>query len=173
MLKEVDGAGKLSVEITGNGYPAVRSDPIRHAAEMYAVTGRDAQIAGESRFANPTTTWLEARSVLRIRKFKIRPLDAWDVWICKHNVNGKVVTRTPQQESKHRPDYTHERKLRLQKLCIARRSHQWHAASVHILCHLCLTYCCCCRLSAVCELTCLCCDRTFAVYKLMLTSHPH
>ena len=97
MLKEVDGAGKLSVEITGNGYPAVRSDPIRHAAEMYAVTGRDAQIAGESRFANPTTTWLEARSVLRIRKFKIRPLDAWDVWICKHNVNGKVVTPTPRR----------------------------------------------------------------------------
>ena len=123
----------------------VRPDPIRHAAEIYGVTGRDAQIAGQSRFTNPTTTCLEARSVLRIRKLKIKPFDAWDVWICKHNVNGKVVTRTPQQESKHRPDYTHERKLRLQKLCIARRSHQWHAASVHILCHLCLTYCCCCR----------------------------
>ena len=83
LLKEVDGTGNLSVETTGNGCPAVRSDPIRHATEMYAVTGRGAQIAGESRFANPTTTWLEARIVLRIRKLKIKPLDAWDVWICK------------------------------------------------------------------------------------------
>ena len=63
-----------------------------HAAEMYDVTGRDAQIAGQSRFANPTTTWLEARSVLPNRKFKIKPLHAWDFWICKHNVNGNVVT---------------------------------------------------------------------------------
>ena len=83
LLKEVDSTGNLSVETTGNGCPAVRSDPIRHATEMYAVTGRGAQIAGESRFANPTTTWLEARLVLRIRKLKIKPLDAWDVWICK------------------------------------------------------------------------------------------
>ena len=66
----------LSVETTGNGCPAVRSNPIHHAAEMYAVTGRDAQIAGHSRFANPTTTWLEAQSVLRTRKLKINPLDA-------------------------------------------------------------------------------------------------
>ena len=96
LLKEVDGAGNLSVEITGNGYPAVKSDPIRHAAEMYAVTGRDAQISGQSRLANPTTTWLEARSVLPNRKLKIKPLDAWDFWICKHNVNGNVVTPTPR-----------------------------------------------------------------------------
>ena len=44
---------------------------------MYAVAGRDAQITGQSRFANPTTIWLEARSVLRIRKLKSRPLDVW------------------------------------------------------------------------------------------------
>ena len=74
LLKEVDGPGNLSVVNTGNGCPAVRSDPIRHAAEMYAVTGRDAQIAGQSRFANPTTTWLEARSVRRNRKLNIKPL---------------------------------------------------------------------------------------------------
>ena len=96
LLKEVDGTGNLSVETTGNGRPAVRSDPLRHAAEMYAVTGRDAQIAGHSRFANPTTTWLEARSVVRNRKLKIKPLDAWDSWICKHNVNRKVVTPIPR-----------------------------------------------------------------------------
>ena len=86
----------LSVETTGNGCPAVRSNPIHHAAEMYAVTGRDAQIAGHSRFANPTTTWLEARSVLRNRKLKIKPLDAWEFRMCKHNVNGKVVTPAPR-----------------------------------------------------------------------------
>ena len=65
---------------------------------MYAVTGRDAQITGQSRFANPTTTWLEARSVLRNRKLNIKPSDAWDFWICKHNVNGKVVTPTPRNQ---------------------------------------------------------------------------
>ena len=75
----------LSVETTGNGCPAVRSDPI----EMYAVAGRDARIDGQSRFANPTTTWLEARSVLQNRKLKIKPLDVWDFRICKHNVNGR------------------------------------------------------------------------------------
>ena len=63
----------LSVHTTGNGCPAVRSDSILHAAEMYAETGRDAQIAGQSRFVNPTTTWLEARSVLRNRKLNINP----------------------------------------------------------------------------------------------------
>ena len=68
------------------------------AAAMYTVTGRDAQIAGQSRFANTTTTWLEARSVLRIRKLKIKPLDARDFWICKHNVNGKVVTPTSRNQ---------------------------------------------------------------------------
>ena len=62
------------------------------------MTGRDAQIARQYRFANPTTTWLEARSILRIRKLKIKPLDAWDVWICKHNVNGKVVTPTSRNQ---------------------------------------------------------------------------
>ena len=60
LLKEADGPGNLSVVTTGNGCPAVRSDPIRHAAEMFAVTSRDAQIAEQSRFANLTTTWLEA-----------------------------------------------------------------------------------------------------------------
>ena len=64
MLKEVYGTGKPSVETTGNGCPEVRSDPIRHAGELYAVTGRDAQVTAQSRFANPTTTWLEARNVL-------------------------------------------------------------------------------------------------------------
>ena len=59
---------------------------------MYAVTGRDAQIAGQSQFANPTTTWLEARSVRRNRKLKIKPLDAWEFRICKHNANGKAAT---------------------------------------------------------------------------------
>ena len=96
LLKEVDGPGNLSVETTGNGCPAVRSDPIRHAAEMYAVNGRDAQIAGQSQFAIPTTTWLEARSVLRNRKLNIKPVDAWEFRICKHNVIGKVVTPTPR-----------------------------------------------------------------------------
>ena len=56
LLKEVRGTGNLSVETTENGCPAVRSAPIRHAAERYAVTGRDVQIAGPSRFANPITT---------------------------------------------------------------------------------------------------------------------
>ena len=56
LLKKADGTGNLSVETTRNGCPAVRSDPRRHAAEMYAVTGRDAPIAGQSRFDNPTTT---------------------------------------------------------------------------------------------------------------------
>ena len=65
---------------------------------MYAVTGRDAQIAGKSRFASPTTTWLQARSVLRNRKLKIKRLDAWDSWICEHNANGKVVTPTPRNQ---------------------------------------------------------------------------
>ena len=78
LLKEVDGPGNLSVETTGNGCPAVRSDPIRHPAEICAVTGRDTRITGQSRCANPTTTWLEARSVLRNRKVKIKPLDAGD-----------------------------------------------------------------------------------------------
>ena len=68
LLKEVDGAGNLSVGTTENGFQAVRSDPTHHAAETYTLTGRDAQIAGQSRFADPTTTWLEARSVVRIRK---------------------------------------------------------------------------------------------------------
>ena len=63
---------------------------------MYAVTGRDAQIAGKFRFDNLTTTWLEAGSVLRNRKVKIKPLDAWEFRICEHNVNGKVVTPTPR-----------------------------------------------------------------------------
>ena len=83
LLKEIDGTGNISVETTGNGCPAVKSDPRRHAAEMYAVTNRDAQIAGQSRFFNPTTTWLEAQSVLRTRKLKINPLDAWEFRICK------------------------------------------------------------------------------------------
>ena len=94
LIKEVDDTGNLSVATTGNGCPAVRSDLIRHAAEMLAVTGRGVQIAGQSPFANSTTTRLEVRSVLRIRKLKIKPLDSWDVWICKHNANGKVVTPT-------------------------------------------------------------------------------
>ena len=64
----IDGYWNLSVETMGNGFQAVRSDPTRHAAETYAMTGRDAEIAGKSRFANLTTIWLEARSVLRIRK---------------------------------------------------------------------------------------------------------
>ena len=56
LLKEVDGTGNFSVETPGNGCPAVRSDPTRHAADMYPVTGWDAQISGKSRFANATTT---------------------------------------------------------------------------------------------------------------------
>ena len=79
----------LSVETTGNECPAVRSDPRRHAAKKYDVTGRDAQIAGKYRFANPTTTWLEARSVLRNQTLKIKPIDAWDLSICKHNVTER------------------------------------------------------------------------------------
>ena len=78
-----------------NGCPAVRPDPIRHAAEIYALTGRDAQIAGQSQFANLITTWLEARCVLRNRKLKIKPLDAWDFGICKHkrNVRNPYTTK--------------------------------------------------------------------------------
>ena len=72
-LKKVDGPRNLSVVPKGNRCPAVRSHPIRCAAEMYAVAGRDAQIAGQSRFAIPTTTSLEARSVLRNRKLKSNP----------------------------------------------------------------------------------------------------
>ena len=53
LLKEVDGPGNLSVVNTGNGCPAVRSDPIRHGAEMYAVTDRDAQITGQSGLLTP------------------------------------------------------------------------------------------------------------------------
>ena len=79
LLKEVDGPGNLSVVTTGNGCPAVRSDPERRSAEMHAVTGRDAQIAGQSRLANSTTTWREARNVLRNRELKIKPLDVWDL----------------------------------------------------------------------------------------------
>ena len=56
LLKEIDGTGNLSAETTGNGYQAVRPDPRRHAAEPYALTGRDARIAGHSRFANTITT---------------------------------------------------------------------------------------------------------------------
>ena len=78
MLKEVDSTGNLSVETTGNGCPAVRSDPIRHAAEMCAVTSQDVHIVGKFRFAN-STTWLEARSVLLTRTLKMEPLDAWDI----------------------------------------------------------------------------------------------
>ena len=60
LLNEVDGPGNLGVETTGNRCPAVRSHPIRCAVGMYAVTGRDAQITGQSRSASPTTTSLEA-----------------------------------------------------------------------------------------------------------------
>ena len=88
----------LSVVTTGNRCPAVRSHPIRCAAEVNAVTGRDVPIAGQSRFANLTTTWLETRSVLRNRKLKIKTSDAWDFWICNHDVNRKVVTPIPRKE---------------------------------------------------------------------------
>ena len=76
----------------------VRPDPIRHAAEIYGVTGRDAQIAGQSRFTNPTTTWLEARSVLRNRKLKFKPLGAWDFW--------GLLDLEPQCKRKSRNPYT-------------------------------------------------------------------
>ena len=97
LLKEVDGTVNVSIETTGNRCPGVRSDPIRHPAEMYAMTGQDAEVAALSRFAKPTTTWLEARIVLCNRKLKIKPLDAWDVLFCKHNLNGKVVTPAPRK----------------------------------------------------------------------------
>ena len=87
LLKEVDGPGNLSVVTTRNACLSVRSDTRRHAAEMYAVTGRDTQVAGQSQFASPTTTWLEARSVMRNRKLKIKSFEA-----CKR----KVVTPTPR-----------------------------------------------------------------------------
>ena len=93
LLKEVGGTGNLSVETTGNGCPAVRSDPIRHV--RYVRRDRPGRTNHrQSRFANPTTTCLEARSVLRNRKLKIKHLDALHFWIFKHNVNGKVVTPT-------------------------------------------------------------------------------
>ena len=49
---------------TGNRCPAVKSHPIRCAAEMYAVTAWNAQTAGQSRSASTTTASLEALSVL-------------------------------------------------------------------------------------------------------------
>ena len=96
--KDVDGPGNLSVITTGNRCPAVRSHPIRCAAEMYAVTGRDAQIAGQSRSANPTSTSLEAQSALKDRNLKIKPLDAWDFWICNHNINAEAVALTQRNK---------------------------------------------------------------------------
>ena len=48
---------------TGNRCPAVKSHPIRCAADMYAVTARNAQTAGQSRSVSTTTASLEALSV--------------------------------------------------------------------------------------------------------------
>ena len=47
----------------GNRCPAVKSHPIRCGAEMYAVTARNVQTAGQSRPASTTTASLEALSV--------------------------------------------------------------------------------------------------------------
>ena len=60
---------------------------------MHAVTGRDAQIAGQSRLANSTTTWREARNVLRNRELKIKPLDVWDFWKCKRKGRNPYTTK--------------------------------------------------------------------------------
>ena len=105
LLKEVDGPEPLLVITPRNRCPAVRSGLIRHGAEMYAVTGRDAEITGQSRSAKPTTTWLEAQSVLLKRKLKIKPLDAWNIGICNHNVTGKVATPTHRKRIKRVPGY--------------------------------------------------------------------
>ena len=43
------------------------------------MTGREVQIAGRSRFANPTTTWLEARSAVRIFNEALRRLECLDL----------------------------------------------------------------------------------------------
>ena len=60
------GSGRLPrppwAVTTGN--TAVKSHPIRCAAEMYAVTARNAQTTGQFRSANTTTASLEALSVL-------------------------------------------------------------------------------------------------------------
>ena len=72
---------------------------------MYAVTGRDAQIIEQSRSANPTTTGLEARSVLRNRTLKIKPLDAWDVWIGNNNLDGNVATSRPRKKIQRVPSH--------------------------------------------------------------------
>ena len=62
------GSGRLprppSAVTTGNRCPAVKSHPIRCAAEMYAVTARNAQTVGQSRSASTNTVSLEALSVL-------------------------------------------------------------------------------------------------------------
>ena len=96
MLKEVDATGEPFIRNHGERVPGgqVRSNTSCGRDARRHRPGRTNRRA--ARFANPTTTWLEARSVLRNRKLKIKPLDAWD--FCKHNVNGKVVTPTPRNE---------------------------------------------------------------------------
>ena len=47
----------------GESCPAVKSQPTRCTAEMYAVTARNAQTAGQSQPASTTTASLEARNV--------------------------------------------------------------------------------------------------------------
>ena len=64
-----------SAVTTGKRCPAVKSHPIRCAAEMYAVTARNAQIAGRSRSGNDTTASLKARSVFT--NLKVVRSDPW------------------------------------------------------------------------------------------------
>ena len=57
------------------------------------MTGRDVQIAGRSRFANPTTTWLEARSAVRIFNEALRRLECLDLQTqCKRKSRNPYST---------------------------------------------------------------------------------
>ena len=76
LLKEVDGTGN---PLSRNHEEWVPGGQVRSNTPCGRDVRRDRPgrtIAEQSRFANPTTTWLEARSVLRYRKLKIKPLDA-------------------------------------------------------------------------------------------------
>ena len=65
-----------SVVTTGKRCPAVKSYPIRCAADMYAVTTRQAHVPRQTRSANTPTASLECRRVSPNSKFKIKPLDS-------------------------------------------------------------------------------------------------
>ena len=79
---------------------------------MYAVTGRDAKIAGQSRPANSTTTSLEARSVQRHRNLEDQTL----------RLLGLLVLQ-PQCRRKGRSPYTTKRNPTSTGLCLSSQRH--------------------------------------------------